>query len=146
MDNRLNLSEWQTKPKFVSLLKEPERFKAKQCRALFGSHFIKEMVREATNDQKLSNIGRPAGQSSSFKSRYPNTSYNSRSSASGNHHTGYNGGNRGGYFSGENKSNGGYRNNKQKSSQRYVPILSASKQAVFFPPVGGVICKWAKFN
>jgi hypothetical protein len=52
-ENLLKVSD----SKFVSLLKEPERFKAKQCRTLFGSHFIKEMVREATNDQKLSNIG-----------------------------------------------------------------------------------------
>jgi uncharacterized membrane protein YgcG len=132
-ENLLKVSD----PKFVSLLKEPERFKARQCGALFGSHFIKEMVREATNDQKLRNIGRPAGQSSSFKSRYPTTSYNSRSSASGNHRSGFNGGNRGGNFSGGNNSNGGYRNNKQKSSQRYVTILSAPKQATCSPPVGG---------
>jgi hypothetical protein len=94
-ENLLKVSD----PKFISLLKEPERFKARQCGALFGSHFIKEMVREATNNQKLRNIGRPAGQSSSFKSRYPTTSYNSRSSASGNHRSGLNGGNRGGNFS-----------------------------------------------
>ena len=94
-ENLLKVSD----PKFVSLLKEPERFKARQCGALFGSHFIKEMVREATNNQKLRNIGRPAGQSSSFKSRYPTTSYNSRISASGNHRSGLNGGNRGGNFS-----------------------------------------------
>jgi hypothetical protein len=93
--------------------------------------------REATNDQKLRNIGRPAGQSSSFKSRYSITSYNSRSSASGNHRSGFNGSNRGGYFSVGNNSNGGYRSNKQKSSQRYVTILSAPKQAACSPPVGG---------
>jgi hypothetical protein len=60
---------------------------------LFSSNFIKEMVREATNDQKLRNIGRPAGQSSSFKNRYPPTSYNPRNFASGYHRNGFNGGN-----------------------------------------------------
>jgi hypothetical protein len=56
-ENLLKVSD----PKLVSLLKKLESFKAKQCGALFGS-FIKEMVREATNDQKLRNIGRPVGQ------------------------------------------------------------------------------------
>ncbi|KZS16152.1 Uncharacterized protein APZ42_018153 [Daphnia magna] len=112
-ENLLKVSD----PKFVSLLKEPERFKTKQCGALFGSHFIKEMVKEATNDQKLRSIGRPVGQPSSFKSRYPGPSYNP-TSASGYHRSGYNGGNRGGNFSGGRNSTEVFRNNKQKSSQR----------------------------
>ncbi|KZS06768.1 Uncharacterized protein APZ42_029672 [Daphnia magna] len=56
-ENLLKVSD----PKFVSLLKEQERFNTKQCGALFGSHFIKEMVKEATNDQKFRSIGCPAG-------------------------------------------------------------------------------------
>ncbi|KZS09155.1 Uncharacterized protein APZ42_026639 [Daphnia magna] len=52
-ENLLKVSD----PKFVSLLKEQERFNTKQCGALFGSHLIKEMVKEATNDQKLRSIG-----------------------------------------------------------------------------------------
>ncbi|KAI9551304.1 hypothetical protein GHT06_002504 [Daphnia sinensis] len=131
-ENLLKVSD----PKFVSLLKEQERFKTKQCGALFGSHFIKEMVKEATNDQKLRSIGRPTGQPSSFKSRYPGPSYNPRS-ASGYHRSGYNGGNRGGIFSGSRISTEGFRNNKQKSSQRYVPVLSEPKQAACSSPIGG---------
>ncbi|XP_045028533.1 uncharacterized protein LOC123471362 [Daphnia magna] len=131
-ENLLKVSD----PKFVSLLKEPERFKTKQCGALFGSHFIKEMVKEATNDQKLRSIGRPVGQPSGFKSRYPGPSYNP-ASASGYHRSGYNGGNRGGNFSGGRNSTEFFRNKKQKSSQRYVPVLSAPKQATCSSAIGG---------
>jgi hypothetical protein len=37
-ENLLEVSD----SKFVLLLQEPERFKAKQCGALFGSHIIKK--------------------------------------------------------------------------------------------------------
>lgn len=129
-ENLLKLSD----PKFVPLLKEPECFKTKQFGALFGSHFIKKLTKEATTDQKLRSIGRPAGQSS--KRCYSGPSYNPTSSASGNHRSGYNGGSRGGNFNGGLNSSKGFRNNKQKLRQRYVPVLSAPKQATCSPPIG----------
>ncbi|EFX75891.1 LOW QUALITY PROTEIN: hypothetical protein DAPPUDRAFT_249800 [Daphnia pulex] len=48
-ENLLKVSD----PKILSLLKEPHRFKPRDCASLFGRHFIKNMVKEATDDQTL---------------------------------------------------------------------------------------------
>ena len=64
-ENLLKVSD----PKFVSLLKEPERFQPRQCSSLFGKAFIKEMVKEAKDDQQLKIISRGNGNSSATKPR-----------------------------------------------------------------------------
>ena len=53
-ENLLKVSD----PKFLSLLKEPNRFRSRECEALFGRHFIKNMVEETTDDQTLRSISR----------------------------------------------------------------------------------------
>ena len=59
-ENLLKVSD----PKFLSLLKEPHRFKPRECASLFGRHFIKNMVKEATDDQTLRSISSSHGSSS----------------------------------------------------------------------------------
>ena len=121
-ENLLKVSD----PKFVSLLKEPERFKPRQCSSLFGKAFIKEMVKEAKDDQQLKIISRGNGNSSATKPR--SSGHSSHNRASSGYHRGSGGNNRGGsngghfnkrgFNSGFNK--GGSSNNGGFNSNRYV--------------------------
>jgi hypothetical protein len=58
----------QTDPRFESLLAESTRFKPKECALLFGPTFLRGMVKDASDDQKLKALGRPGGQPSASTS------------------------------------------------------------------------------
>ncbi|KAK4013375.1 hypothetical protein OUZ56_025867 [Daphnia magna] len=87
-------------PKFLSLLKEPHRFKPRECASLFGRHFIKNMVKEATDDQTLRSISSSHGSSSRPRAGSSGYRGSSRSHRGGNfgqggYSNGYNGGSSG---------------------------------------------------
>ncbi|KAI9555003.1 hypothetical protein GHT06_020294 [Daphnia sinensis] len=42
----------------AALLLEPNRFSPKECGSLFGRSFLKQMVKEASEDKKLRNLNR----------------------------------------------------------------------------------------
>ncbi|XP_045023289.1 uncharacterized protein LOC116935744 isoform X2 [Daphnia magna] len=74
----------QTDPRFEALLSEPGRFKARDCGLLFGRTFLRSMVRDASDDQKLKSLGQPGGRpSTSSSSRHSRPSGSSRGAKSG---------------------------------------------------------------
>ncbi len=50
-----------TDPRFEALLSEANRFEPEECGTLFGRSFLKQMVKEASDDQKLRSLGRSGG-------------------------------------------------------------------------------------
>lgn len=54
----------QTDPSFTSLLSDPASFSGRDVKDLFGDHFLKVMVREADQDDKLAKVGRVGGSGS----------------------------------------------------------------------------------
>lgn len=73
----------QTDPRFEALLSEPDRFKARDRGLLFGRTFLRSMVRDASDDQKLKLLGQPGGRpSTSSSSRHSRPSSSSRGAKS----------------------------------------------------------------
>ena len=80
----------QTDPRFEALLAEPGRFKAKDCGLLFGRTFLRGMVRDASDDQKLKSLGQPGSRPpTSSSSRHGRPSSSSRGAKSGRSGSGF---------------------------------------------------------
>ena len=107
-ENLLKVSD----PKFLSLLKESNRFRPRECAALFGRLFIKNMVKEAADDQTLKRISR------SSSSHGPS----SRSRAGGRGYRGSSSFQRGGSF-----GQGGYGNNGYNGGSSIAPSTEAEE-------------------
>ncbi|EFX61988.1 hypothetical protein DAPPUDRAFT_120679 [Daphnia pulex] len=63
-----------TDPRFEALLTEPGRFKPRDCGLLFGHTFLKSMVRDASDDQKLKALGQPGGRPSTSSGHHSRSS------------------------------------------------------------------------
>jgi hypothetical protein len=72
-----------TDPRFEALLSETNRFEPEECGTLFGRSFLKQMVKEASDDQKLRSLGRSGGANGSSNSSTRPKSGCSRGSRSG---------------------------------------------------------------
>ena len=126
----------QTDPRYESLLKDPENFKKRDCASLFGKSFLRKMVREASDDQKLKALARSSQPSSS--SRRKNDGNNSRGSknwrGSGNS-SGFS------FQGGSNKGsfNSGSSSNRGSGRLVFSPIPSVKKK------VGARLLKHAAF-
>jgi hypothetical protein len=72
-----------TDPRFEALLSEANRFEPEECGTLFGRSFLKQMVNEASDDQKLRSLGRSGGANGSSNSSTRPKSGCSRGSRSG---------------------------------------------------------------
>ena len=80
----------QTDPRFEALLAEPGRFKARDCGLLFGRTFLRGMVRDASDDQKLKSLGQPGSRPpASSSSRHGRPSSSSRGAKSGRSGSGF---------------------------------------------------------
>ncbi|EFX66255.1 hypothetical protein DAPPUDRAFT_116579 [Daphnia pulex] len=127
-ENLLKVSD----PKLLSLLKEPHRFKPRECASLFGRHFIKNMVKEATDDQTLRSISSSHGSSS--RPRAGSSGYRGTSRS----HRGRNFG-QGGYSNGYNGGSYGTFNNSRRNHSIRSENLSFSNYSLDSPPIVGVI-------
>jgi hypothetical protein len=126
-ENLLKVSD----PTFLSLLKEPHRFKPRECASLFGRHFIKNMVKEATDDQTLRSISSSHGSSS--RPRAGSSGYRGTSSRS---HRGGNFG-QGGYSNGYNGGSSGTFNRSRGNHSIRSENLSLSNYSLDSPPIVG---------
>ncbi|EFX76596.1 hypothetical protein DAPPUDRAFT_106830 [Daphnia pulex] len=126
-ENLLKVSD----PKFLSLLKEPHRFKPRECASLFGRHFIKNMVKEATDDQTLRSISSSHGSSS--RPRAGSSGYRGTSSRS---HRGENFG-QGGYSNGYNGGSSGTFNRSRGNHSIRSENLSLPNYSLDSPPIVG---------
>ena len=74
----------QTDPRFESLLAETSRFKPREYGLLFVRTFLKNKVRDASDDQKLKSLGQPGGRpfTSAASGRSSKTSSSARSQKS----------------------------------------------------------------
>ncbi|KAI9551264.1 hypothetical protein GHT06_002337 [Daphnia sinensis] len=125
-ENLLKVSD----PKFLSLLKEPHRFKPRECASLFGRRFIKNMVKEATVDQTLRSISSSHGSSS--RPRAGSSSYrgSSRSHRGGNY-------GQGGYGNGYNGGSSGTLNRSRGNHSIRSENLSLHNYSLESPPIVG---------
>jgi hypothetical protein len=71
-----------TDPCLEALLSELGRFKPRDCGLLFGWTFLKSMVRDASDDQKMKALGQPGGRPSTSSGHHSRSS-GSRGSKSG---------------------------------------------------------------
>ncbi|EFX78494.1 hypothetical protein DAPPUDRAFT_105293 [Daphnia pulex] len=117
-------------PKYLSLLKKTHRFKPRECASLFGRHFIKNMVKEATDDQTLRSISSSHGSSSRPRAGSSGYRGTSRSHRGGNFGQGcYSNGYKGGLFGTFNRSRG---NHSIRSENLSLPNYSLDS-----PPIVG---------
>jgi hypothetical protein len=79
----------QTDLRFESLLAESSRFKPRECGLLFGRTFLKSMVKNASDDQKLKSLGQPVGSTSAASGRSSRTSSSTRGQKSGRSGSGF---------------------------------------------------------
>ncbi|KAK4024173.1 hypothetical protein OUZ56_009560 [Daphnia magna] len=129
-ENLLRVSD----PKFLSLLKEPNRLKPRECASLFGRRFIRNMVKEATDDQTLRSISRMGGShSSSSRYRAGNSGYRGASNSRRGGGFGH-GGHSGNYDTSANTFN---RSRGNHSSFRSENLLCAVSPLDSPPIVGG---------
>ncbi|KZS20361.1 Uncharacterized protein APZ42_012970 [Daphnia magna] len=129
-ENLLRVSD----PKFLSLLKEPNRLKPRECASLFGRRFIRNMVKEATDDQTLRSISRMGGShSSSSRYRAGNSGYRGASNSRRGGGFGH-GGHSGNYDTSANTFN---RSRGNPSSFRSENLLCAVSPLDSPPIVGG---------
>ncbi|KZS01997.1 Uncharacterized protein APZ42_001138 [Daphnia magna] len=91
MHRRENILK-QTDPRFQALLLEPNRFNPKECGSLFGRSFLKQMVKEALDDQKLRNLNRADTRTASvarFRNGISNSSRGDRRNWRNSSHSGF---------------------------------------------------------
>ncbi|KZS04064.1 Uncharacterized protein APZ42_033066 [Daphnia magna] len=125
-ENLLKVSD----PKFLSLLKEPHRFKPRECASLFGRHFIKNMVKEATDDQTLRSISSSHGSSSRPRAGSSGYRGSSRSHRGGNF-------GQGGYSNGYNGGSSGTFNRSRGNHSIRSENLSLHNYSLESPPIVG---------
>ena len=136
----------QTDPRFESLLAESTRFKPKECALLFGRSFLRGMVKDASDDQKLKALGRPGGHpSSSSSSRHGKSSSSSRGVKGGRSGSG-SGFNLHGSFNKRGSKQGSFsRNSRSVSSKIILAVPQCMLPLVVDVKVGGRVSQFAPF-